>query len=202
MVESLTCGTFAGFLVILPPSFGFTFLPPGLLCCFCFLPCGTFAVLVWYSFHVHLFHYILFCLVVLFLLQFFGLWRFPSCSTLVLLLCIFSTVNEVLLFFPYCSHACFLFVLMHVKFSFFCVFGPFAVVHSLLSGKVLTFASCYWCFLGKSWLFVWCFCCSHGCLLFVLMHVCFSFLSVIHFKLQNQCSTFLWFEVFSCKFYK
>ena len=65
---------------------------------------------------------------------------FPSC--LVLLLCIFSMVNEVLLLFScYSSHACFLFVLIRVKFSFSCVFGPFAVVHFLLNGKVLTFAS-------------------------------------------------------------
>ena len=56
--------------------------------------------------------------------------------------------NEVLLFFSYCSsHACFLFVLMHVKFLFSYVFGPFVVVHFLLNGKVLTFASLFYNFI-------------------------------------------------------
>ena len=83
--------------------------------------------------------------------SFFVEWKsFDFCflSCLVLLLCIFSMANEVLLFFSYCSsHACFLFVLMHVKFLFSYVFGPFVVVHFLLNGKVLTFASLFYNFI-------------------------------------------------------
>ena len=52
--------------------------------------------------------------------------RFLSC--LVLLLCIFSTANEVLLFFPYCSsHACFLFVCNIERAIFFSFFYSIVV---------------------------------------------------------------------------
>ena len=98
--------------------------------------------------------HVFFLIIIIFLLcccSFFVEWKsfdfcFPSC--LVLLLCIFSMANEVLLFFSCCSsRACFLFVLIHVKFSFSCVFGPFVVVHFLLNGKVLTIASLFYNFI-------------------------------------------------------
>ena len=77
-----------------------------------------------------------------------------------------------LVFCSYCSLLLCLFFVMYNNHS------KYNDVISFLSKFVWLFpqqfASCYWCFPGKSWLFVWCF--------WFLMDVCFLFSCMFAFR--------------------